>query len=180
MKIISLFALSLLLLVSCKNEEKKTDESNANIAEKIMDTVFTITLNVTIKKDDSFQLYYRNTGETTYEETSSFFTELKGSDKPQDIVFRLPEGVIPDYIRMDFGTNKDQESFTVNYFKMSYFGKEFQANGSDFFKYLLIEEKTATFDAEKAVITPLTIDGIHDPQATSEKALYEEIQKIVK
>lgn len=180
MKRIFLFAFSLLLFVSCKNEDKKTEDSQEAVAEKVMDTVFTVTLNITAKKDDSFQLYYRKEGETSYVETSSFFTEFKGSDKPQDIVFRLPDGVIPDYIRMDFGTNKDQEPFTVNSFKMSYFGKEFKATGSEFFNLLLVEQKTATFDAEKAIITPLTVNGIHDPQATSEKRLFDEIQKIVK
>ena len=180
MKKIILFAFSLLSLVSCKNDDKKLQESKENVAEKVMDTVFTITLNATVKKDDSFQLYYRKQTETTYEETSSFFVEFKGSDKPQDIVFRLPDGVIPDNIRLDFGTNKEQSEIKINSFKMSYFGKTFETNGSDFFNYLLVETKTATFDKDKATLKPLLVNGTYDPQATSEKALFEQIQKIIK
>ncbi len=181
MKRIILFTFSLLLFVSCKNEDKKLDESKEGVAEKVMDTVFTVTLNVTVKKDDSFQIYYRKAGETSYVETSSFFTEFKGSDKPQDIVFRLPEGVIPEYIRMDFGVNKEQTEVKVNSFKMSYFGKEFKTNNaSEFFKLILVEPKTATVDVENGIIKPITIGDNHDPLGTSEKRLYDEIQKIVK
>jgi hypothetical protein len=64
---------------------------------------------------------------------------------------------------------------------MSYFGKEFQTNkASEFFKLILIESKTATVDVEKGIIRPITIGDNHDPLGTSEKMLYDEIQKIVK
>lgn len=180
MKRLILFVFSLLLFVSCKKEDKKLDESKDAVAEKVMDTVFTVTLNATVKKDDSFQLYYRKQAETTYEETSSFFVEFKGSDKPQDIVFRLPDGVIPDNIRLDFGTNKEQSEIKINNFKMSYFDKSFEVKGSDFFNYMLVETKTASFDKDNAIIKPLLVNGGYDPQSTSEKALFDEIQKIVK
>lgn len=180
MKKLILILTAIFALISCKNENK-TDENNTPLAaEKVIDSVFTITLNATVKKDDSFQVYYRKSSENAYTETSSVFTELKGSDKPQDIIFRLPEGIIPDFIRMDFGTNKDQSSLTINNFKMSYFGKIFQVKGVDFFKFLLVEQKTASFDASNGIITPTTLNGNHDPQSSSEKALYDEIQKIVK
>jgi len=181
MKKIILFSLSLILFVSCKNEGNKLNESKEGAAEKVIDTVFTVTLNATVKKDDSFQIYYRKAGENSYLETNSFFTEFKGSDLPQDIVFRLPEEVIPEYIRMDFGVNKEQTEVKINHFKMSYFGKEFQTNkASEFFKLILIESKTATVDVEKGIIRPITIGDNHDPLGTSEKMLYDEIQKIVK
>lgn len=180
MKRIILIVFCICLFVSCKNENKPLDE-NAEVAEKkVIDTLFTITLNTTIKKDDSFQIYYRTASQPTYIETNSFFTEFKGSDKPQDIVFRMPDGIIPDYIRLDFGTNKDQDPIIINNFKMSYFGKVFETKGSGIFNYLLVAQKTATVDKDKSVLLPLTVDGIHDPQATSEKALYDEIQKIIK
>lgn len=180
MKRISLLVLSLLLF-SCKNEDKKVDESKEGVAEKVMDTVFTITLNATVLKDDSFQVYYRKNDEKTFEEKNSIFTELKGSDKPQDIVFRLPEGVIPDNLRLDFGTNKEQAEIKINKFKLSYFGKTFETtSGSDFFNYMLVETKTASFDKEKATVKPLLVDNSYDPQSTSEKALYDQLQKIIK
>lgn len=70
----------------------------------------------------------------------------------------MPEGVIPEYIRMDFGVNKEQTEVKVNSFKMSYFGKKFKTNNaSEFFKLILVEPKTATVDVENGIIKPITI-----------------------
>ena len=181
-KIVLLSLIFVTTFVSCKNNEvsEKESVSTEGSAEVKQDTVFTITLNATVLKDDSFQVYYKNDEMGKYEEVNSLFTEFKGSDKPQDIVFRLPDGVIPDNIRLDFGTNKEQSEIKINSFKMSYFGKTFETNGSDFFNYLLVETKTATFDKDKATLKPLLVNGTYDPQATSEKALFEQIQKIIK
>lgn len=182
-KIVLLLSIvTLTVLNSCKNEgsEKKEETLDQTITEVKKDTVFTITLNATVLKDDSFQVYFKRNDEKIYEEVNSIFTEFKGSDKPQDIVFRLPDGVIPDNIRLDFGTNKEQSEIKINSLKMSYFGKTFETNGSDFFNYLLVETKTATFDKDKATLKPLLVNGTYDPQATSEKALFEQIQKIIK
>lgn len=168
-------------LNSCKNEENNSEES---IVEKEIETkkdsLFTIVLNATILKDDSFQIYYRFKNEEVFDEKNSLFTEFKGSDKPQDIIFKLPFGVIPDFIRMDFGTNKNQSEIKVNNFKMSYYDKDFQTQESGFFNYMLVEPKTAKFDKNLSTIQPLLVDGIYDPQATSEKALYDQIQLLVK
>ena len=48
--------------VSCKNNEvsEKESVSTEGSAEAKQDTVFTITLNATVLKDDSFQVYYKN------------------------------------------------------------------------------------------------------------------------
>lgn len=170
------------LFTSCKNNGSSTSEENIQAADiqQIPDTLFTITLNATVLKDDSFQVYYKQNNQNVYQEENSLFTEFSGSETPQDIVFRLPEGVIPDNIRLDFGTNKEQSPIKINRFTISYFGKKFEAFESDFFNYLLVETKTATFDKNNSTINPLLIDGVYDPQSTSEQALYEQIQRIVK
>ena len=182
-KILLLSFVVVTTFVSCKNNEASKNEfvSTKDSTEVKQDTVFTITLNATVLKDDSFQVYYKNEDTGKYEEANSLFTEFKGSDKPQDIVFKLPDGVIPNYIRMDFGVNKEQTDVKINNFKMSYFGKEFKTNNaSEFFKLILVEPKTATVDVENGIIKPITIGDVHDPLGTSEKRLYDEIQKIVK
>jgi len=182
-KIVAVLAIAFFgTMISCKNEANNANEENkAEAVSKVeKDTLFTITLNATVLKDDSFQVYYKSQNEEKYVEEKSLFTEFKGSDKPQDIVFRLPDGIIPDNIRLDFGTNKDQKPIKINSFKMSYFGKDFSVNGNDFFKYLLVEKVTADFDPQTAMITPKDINGVHDPQSTSEKGLYDQIQKIIK
>ena len=102
-KIIAFFFFSI-TLSNCK-ESKDTDSEKLASTNRVIND-FTIKLNVIATKDDSFQVYYRTTGVSTYTEDKSIYTEFKGSDKPQDIVFTLPSGIIPDFIRLDFGVNK--------------------------------------------------------------------------
>ena len=170
------------VFVSCKEDTKQgiEDSSVESIVEPKQDTVFTVTLNATVLKDDSFQIYFKSNDEDIYDEKNSIFTEMKGSEVPQDIVFRFPDGVFPDNIRLDFGTNKEQSEIKINSFKMSFYDKNFEITGSDFFNYMLVESNTAAFDKDKATIKPKLIDDVYDPQSTSEKALYDQIQLIIK
>jgi hypothetical protein len=131
------FLIALVLLTSifsCKNEEKNNTKPEVAI-EKKNPNVFTVTLNAIVPEDDSFQVYYKNDAESIFDEKNSIFVEFKGSNQPQDIVFNLPEDVLPNYLRLDFGTNKQQKEITVNNFKIEVFGKTFEARGKEFFNY---------------------------------------------
>ena len=166
----------LFTLYSCKNNEAVKEEK----VEEEVQKGFVIKLNATVKKDDSFQVYYRTKSQPTFEEANSLYYEFKGNDKPQDITFILPEGVIPDFIRLDFGVNKEQEPIKVNSLTMSYFGKSFEIQGGNFFNYLLVEEKTMSYDKASATLTPIRNGDFYDPVTSSEMKLFEEIQKITK
>jgi len=166
-----------LALTSCKDEKKSDETSTPEKKEEVKSNFFTVTLNATVKKDDSFQLYYKDKYEAPYEEQNSMFIEFKGSESPQDIVFKLPEEALPNYIRLDFGTNKNQEPVTVNSVKINYLGKNFDIKGSDFFKYFVVNELTMKADKEKSIVTPITTkEGTYDPITYSEKALFDQIQ----
>lgn len=172
-----LLFITLVAIVSCKDEKKP----EATVAEAPKtDNLFTVTLNATVLKDDSFQLYYRQVGINQYEEKNSLFVEFKGSPAPQDIVFRLPEDVIPEFIRLDFGVNKQQSVIKVNSFKMDYFGKEFKVDGVNFFNFLQVAETTMKLDKANATVTPFEKNGSYDPITTSELGLKTEIEKLVK
>lgn len=166
----------LFTLSSCKNNEAVKVEK----VEEEVQKGFVIKLNAIVKKDDSFQVYYRTKSQPTFEEANSLYNEFKGNDKPQDITFILPEGVIPDFIRLDFGVNKEQEPIKVNSLSLSYFGKSFEIQGANFFNYLLVEEKTMSYDKASATLTPIKNGEVYDPVTSSEMKLFEEIQKIVK
>lgn len=179
-KNILLLLLSVNLFISCKDESnKKNNDQETESVDKTSKN-FTITLNATVLKDDSFQVFYKSKDESVYADKNSQFTEFKGSNLPQDIVFELPEGVIPDNIRLDFGTNKDQADIKINSFKISFYGNTFEAKGSDFFNYMNVDLNTAKVDKIKGIINPETVNGVYDPQAVSEGPLYEQIQKIIK
>lgn len=172
--ILTLFAI--ISLVSCKDEQQKTEEK---VEEVKIDNLFTITLNATVLKDDSFQLFYRDASAVEYTQENSLFVEFKGSESPQDIVFKLPEDIIPEFIRLDFGVNKEQSPVKINTLKLSYLGKDFTIEGTNFFNYMIVEEKTMKVDKENATVTPFETNGSYDPTSSSEIGLKNEIQKLI-
>lgn len=178
----SKFLIALVLLVSivaCKNEDK-TNKDPEVLIEKKNPNIFTVTLNAIVPEDDSFQVYYKNDAEAVFEEDKSIFIEFKGSNQPQDIVFNLPEDELPNYLRLDFGTNKQQKEIVVNNFKIEVLGKTFEAKGKDFFNYFYTNELVKV-DKENAKVTPLTSkEGNYDPIFTSEEGLKNQINILVK
>ena len=179
MKVIKFLVCCLIIVfvVSCKKEKETDNETQKQV------NVFKITLNATISKDDHFQIFYKESNDKTspFEEKYSLFTDVKGGEQPQDIVFNLPEDVFPMQLRFDFGTNKEQPDILVNKFKIEYNGKTFEANGSNFFDYLIADEGFVKVDRSSSKATPfVTKDGVYDPMFYSSDAMYHEIIKLAK
>jgi len=168
-------------LTACKDEKK--DEKIEASTEKAIEqdkSIFTVTLNATVKKDDSFQIYYKDTDADPFDENKSLFVEFKGSESPQDIIFNLPKDVVPTFLRIDFGTNKTQSDISVNNFKINYLGKTFEVKGSGFFDYFYGNE-LAKIDKNGSLITPiLSKDGVYDPIFCSAEGLKNQIDLLIK
>ena len=174
---------SLILLVaftSCKKEASKDEVKPIEIETK--NNNFQVTLTATVKTDDNFQLYYsQDEYEVPYKEENSVWVAVKANDNPQHIVFSLPEDVIPNYIRIDFGTNEGQKEITIKNFKMKYYSKSFEARDSLFFNYFIPNDCVKVLDKKNSTIQNIkSKDGRYDPLFYSEKALYDQIQLIVK
>jgi hypothetical protein len=166
-------------LFSCKNQEGNNVDSNLE-KQKENINIFKITLNATVQENDSFQVYYKNDDQSKFDEAKSIFIEFKGSNQPQDIVFNLPEDELPSFLRLDFGTNKNQKEITVNSFRVDYLGKSFEVKGKDFFNYFYSNELVKV-DKENSKVTPLTSkEGNYDPIFTSELGLKNQIDLLVK
>jgi len=174
---------SLILLVaftSCKKEANKDEVKPIEIETK--NNNFQLTLTATVKTDDNFQLYYsQDEYEVPYKEENSVWVAVKANDNPQDIVFNLPEDVIPNYIRIDFGTNEGQKEINIKNFKMKYYSKSFEARDSLFFNYFIPNDCVKVLDKKNSTVQNIkSKDGRYDPLFYSEIALYDQIQLIVK
>ena len=176
------FACLILSIVfsSCKKEESKTVVNPAEVETN--KNSFKITLTATVREDDNFQMYYsQDDYEAPYQEDNSVWVAVKASDKPQDIVFILPQDVIPNYIRIDFGTNEKQKEISIQNFKMNYFSKSFEAKDSLFFNYFIPNDCVKILEKNKSVVQNIqSEDGRYDPLFYSEKALYDQIQLLIK
>ena len=171
-----------LTLFSCKDSDVKETEPTITTEEPAIDqNIFTVVLTAVVPKDDSFQLFYQDDAAQQFEDKKSLFVEFKGSDQPQDIVFKLPADELPYFLRLDFGVNKEQGPMVIKNFKIQYLGKTFEAHESDFFKYFYSNEQNQKVDTTTATVTPIiTQGGSYDPMFASAEGLSKQIDALVK
>lgn len=165
-------------IVGCKNE--KSVDSLDVVKPEVIEKNFQVTLDVVVKKNDDFALYYTQDGTSDFKD-APIWMGVKGSDASQKIVFNFPENTVPTNIRVDFGINKDQETMTINNYKMTYAGKSFEASGVNFFKYFKANEECTQVDKEKSLIIPVKKEGKYfGPSFYPEQLICDEIAKMVK
>lgn len=145
--------LASVLFVGCKNDKA----TQTVIEEPAIDEQFKITLDMIVKQDDDFQVYYKN-GDAQFNEEQSVWVNVKGSGAPQQVVFRLPQGVVPDLIRIDLGMSNTQEDMTITGIHVDYLGKNFTTQGPDIANYFRPLEGTE-IDFNTGVIKATLKDG---------------------
>lgn len=146
-----LLMVTVVLLISCKDK--------VATAEEKPDT-FTFTLNAIVKKQDDFQVFYKEGTDTAapYEEVHSVWVGVKGNENAQNIVINLPEGVYPTQIRFDFGQKK-QEEIVINNLDISYKDKSVAIKGAEFFNYFTPDENFVKIDKLNSKIIPVELAG---------------------
>jgi hypothetical protein len=179
-KLIFIIFLSMFALVSCKDKEVQNENNEVAPFEQVQKDNIIVTLTAVVKKDDSFQLYYKNEDSEAFSEEKSFFIEFKGSETEQNIVFNLPEEEFPNYLRMDFGTNKEQSPIEIKNLKLSYYDKTVEIKDSNFFDYFYGNELTVKIDKQNAIVEPLlSAEGNYDPMFASADGLRKQLEQLV-
>jgi len=173
---ILLSTLMILVIASCKDESKEAAKDEQKLPE-----TFNVSFNLTVKKDDTFQLYYTEDGTLNFGDALSVKSVVKGSDKPQEVLFKLPVDVLPTNIRLDLGENKEQESIVVNSMKLKYFDKIFEAKENLVKKYFYLLEAQEKYDEATSTISLVKPAGQpYDPLMWSNEALAVELAKLIK
>lgn len=168
--------LFILALASCKNDTKEVAKPDT---AKLPET-FNIAFNLTVLKDDTFQLFYTEDGSLNFGEAKSVKSLIKGSPTAQEILFKLPADVLPTNIRLDFGDNKAQDEITVNSMRLKYFAKTFNASENIVKKYFYTNDFQLKYDAKTSKVKAVITNGVYDPLMWSNDALGAELTKIIK
>ena len=169
--------LTLVMFVACKNE--KNAESEVVSAEKAKET-FNVAFDLVIKQDDSLQLYYKDETMKDWAFDKCVTSVIKGSDNVQQVMFSLPEDVLPTELRFDLGSNKSQKEVEIKNFKMKYYEKSFEAKDTLFFQYFYPNEQI-DYNRAKAIAKPLTAgDKVYDPIFISRPVLTDQINNLYK
>lgn len=130
-------------LVSCKNDPK-VEEGKTN--DEVVNNSFKVTLNLTIKKNDTIHLYYTEDNTINFTEESSIWTSVLGNDQPQDVVFELPQDVFPTQFRIDLGVNKENEKIGLKGVKFNYLDKSFGINEASIYNYFRVNTDNSVLD----------------------------------
>jgi len=177
-KPVYIFIILALFIQSCKNDSSKSQDSQE--PQELKET-FNVSFNLTVPKDDTFQLYYTEDGSLNFSDDNSVKVVIKGSEISQDIIFKLPDNVIPTNIRLDFGDNPEQGSIKVSEMKLKYFDKIFEAKDSLVSKYFYLLESQVKYEASTSTITIIKKEGqIYDPLMWSNQLLSDEMVNMLK
>jgi hypothetical protein len=177
--VISIF--SILTLISCKNEsgKKEGDQNQAELKE-----TFDVNFNLTIPKDDTFQLYYTEDGTLNFGDDKSVKSVVKGGELAQNVLFKLPVDVLPTNIRLDFGENTEQGNVVVNSMQLKYlnnsYDKTFSSSEPLTHYFYTIETQVKLNDASSTAEIVHPKGQAYDPLMWSNQFLSEEMVKLYK
>ena len=163
-----------LTFISCKND-KKEDVAKADEKQN-----FSIDLDVIAPLDDNFSVYYTEDNTINFNGDKAVWRGVKGQSDTQKVTLDLKEEIIPTNIRIDFGINKDQGDVVLEKFKLSFYGKSFEAKGSEFFKYFIPNDSVKTeIDTKTGTVKFLkNPKKFFTPFYYPQQAVLDEIKKI--
>jgi hypothetical protein len=109
---------------------------------------FTIKMDAIIIKNDSIHTYYTTDGTINFNEKQSFWTQVKGNKKNQEITITFPKSVVPNQFRLDFGNTLLQEDIVLNKLEMNYKNKKTVLKGRKIYELLRVDVNNTFLDKE--------------------------------
>jgi len=178
MKLKKLFIVLILvvIVVSCKDEAKSTENEVQAQETNAVTNAFTVTLNFVAKNNDDFCLLYTEDGSLDFKE--GIWKEVKGSDSDQTIEFSLPENTFPTQLRMDLGKNQDE--ILLKTVKFEYNGKSREIKGFETGVFFRADASKCSYDATMGIIKPIIKDGKKEAISLypNEKVMAAELPKL--
>ena len=169
-----LLSFALVVAVSCKKEKEKPDNQQVEIKEVVADkepAKFTLVLTAKVLKDDRFRLNYAEDLKEQFSAKKIVFSAVKGNTEYQDISFELPKNdIYPSRLRLNFGTNKDQDPIDIKAIKIAHQGNEIEIVDSLFYRYFL-PNKHMELDKSTGIVSFKEEDGKRAPFAISKRLL---------
>jgi hypothetical protein len=177
--VISLTALTLLSIGSCKKAEETTPEAETPLKEFKQN--FNVQVQASSSKKDDFALYFTEDNSINFKGEDAVWSGIKGGNLDETVNFELTEDRIPTHIRLDFGLKTDQDSVVVKNIAVNYYENGFSFSGADFFKYFIEDKQFVTkVDAAKGTVTFYKKDGTYKtPYFYPTQVTIDNIKKIV-
>ena len=168
------FFLSLTFL-SCKKESKS---DNSVAVTEVKANTFDVTIDAVIKNDDELILFYKDESINYFDEKNTVYIGVKGNNLAQKVTFNIPEGVMPNDIRLDISSKINQEPIKINSVTLSFEGKQSIISQVDFLKFFKPNEYIQYNDAS-ATATFSEKDGNYDPFFNTKPPIYLELERLL-
>ncbi|MDP5158428.1 MAG: hypothetical protein NWQ07_07625 [Flaviramulus sp.] len=166
-------------LISCnsknKSEEKQVEDKllqslvRKGVDNKDLKNTFLVILNVLANKNDNFQLFYTEDYMLSFNEDQSIIKLISGANDYQNIVFTLPSNVLPDRLRIDVGSNRNQKVIKIKSLLFRYNDKEVFIP-SELISKLLVPNEFVNYRLGEDTYNLLTLNvedkTIYDPAFT--------------
>lgn len=182
MKKIVLAIVLLTSIVSCKNDKKETEKVVENetpeVKEEVVKKDFVLlTLNAVVPKDDTFVLQFTEDPTFKFKASDKMKVDIKGSNVPQDVIFKLPNKVIPTKFMLKVG-RKNYEGVTISKLTISNEDRVFEISKENFYQFFN-PNKYIDYNREEKTFTSKEIDGRYIPTFISRPVLIQRLEEIV-
>ena len=165
----------LMCILACKNE--KGAESNypkPMQSKSVQDNIFKVLLNVKVREDDKFQLFYvDDTSEGEYKANKRIVTFVSGKNEFQVVEFMLPLGVIPYKFRIDVGEKNINTLIEIREVKLGFNTKVIEINHKVFSRFF---EPNIYLRKVKDGYMRTPVDGKCDPFFRATSLLIKKIE----
>jgi hypothetical protein len=171
-----------LIAFSCKKEGEKQQEASKEVNQEIDKDLIKVSFDLIVKENDNMHLYYTEDGSINFDEKNSIWTEVKGSENVQTVLFKLPKDVLPTHLRIDFGygKNEKQSDLDLKNFKIEYLDKNFEVKDNMIFNYFYENKENTIRVSNTAILKRKDKSQESGPMIYPHIALTEELNKIIK
>ena len=154
MRIKHLLILLFFVVLSCKDKSTNTSSESQN--QRYDSSLFKVTLNTIVKKNDDFCLLY--TEDKSLNFIDGVWKNVEGSDNEQSVEFYLPKDVFPTQLRLDLGKNIEQEDITIKSIKFEYLGKTREIKGVEIGVFFRADDSKCSFDPATGILKAFIIN----------------------
>jgi len=170
-------------LIGCNNinktknlEEKELTNEQVFIDEFVND--FIVEIDVEVEKSDIFHIFYlTNNFENYFIGKQAIGVSVIGRKEFQKIKFNLPKDTIPTRLRIDFGSNKEQNIIKLKSIKISYEDRTLTLTDSLFTKYFE-HNKFIDLLGDETMKLILDKEGKYDPYIIGKVWLNRKLEKL--
>ena len=170
-KLIFINLVLLTLFSSCKNKEEVTP------VEEVKANTFDVIIDLKIEKNDELILFYKDPSIAYFDDKNTVYNGVKGNAESQLATFSIPEGILPNDIRFDVSSNKEQTSVIINSITLSFEGRIFKIEQKDILKYFTPNE-FIKFDEAKGEVSFIKNGESFDPYFLTKPTIYPEIERV--